>query len=140
MHDATARLWEVATGRLRGVVRTRSPIEAVAWSPDASGLALVESAVSACDKYGGGEAAQAAFCTELFEALERHKDKLEFGGWFNLHDFPPAFLGTLTAGWGVDSAAFSCWLGGLALATFEGQPRPVYAQWAVEARKLYEEP
>lgn len=102
-------------------------------------LALVETGVSACEEYGGGEAVQTAFCAELFQALRRHQDRFEFGGWFNLHDFSPDYVELLTAGWGVESRPFSCWIGGTALASFGGEPRPVYAQWAQEAQKLHEE-
>lgn len=92
-------------------------------------LAIVESSVSANPIYSGGEANQISYCHALFRALRRHKDKLEFGGWFNLHDFDPAYLAAMFGDW-QDGLDFN---GTLALSTFYDQPRPVYYVFADEA-------
>lgn len=101
-------------------------------------LALVETAVAVGGRYGGSEEAQVAYCRQFFQALRRHKDKLEFAGWFNVHDFSPTYARALIGGWGVKSERFAEWIGTMALADFQGRARPVYATWAEEAAKLYQ--
>jgi len=93
-------------------------------------LAIVESAVSAASDYGGGPSEQVEYCKEFFKALARHESDFAFAGWFNLHDFPPGFLAYYPS-------SLRNWLGSLALADFNANPRSVMSQWAEEARNLY---
>ena len=96
-------------------------------------LALVESAVSAEAVYGGGEDKQVSYCRALFRAMRRHKDVFDFAGWFNLHDFDPAYLEMLFGGWGISDPDVLAWNGSLALSSFQDEEKPVHAVWAEEA-------
>jgi len=98
-------------------------------------IALVETAVAAASPYGGGEDEQVTYARELFEALDRHKDDFVFAGWFLLHDFSPQWLDMFTSG--NSNRDLRRWLSSLALAGFDGRPRPVLSVWAEEARRFY---
>lgn len=102
-------------------------------------LALVESGVAAEPVFGGGEAEQVRFCQELFSALERHREALEFGGWFNLHDFSPDYVDQMTAGWGISDADLKTWFGSTGLAGYNDEVRPVHATWVEQAAAVVQQ-
>ncbi len=91
-------------------------------------LALVETAVGAVTDFGGGEEAQRLYCQELLTALDRHRSHFVFGGWFNLHDYAPAYLRHLRSLFGGDTP-LTRWFGSTGLASFAGKKRPVLEEW-----------
>ncbi len=98
-------------------------------------LAIIETAVGATGEYGGGEAAQVRYCTELFKALRRHKDRFAFVGWYTLNDYPEEWLAPMKAKF--EDQALGRWFSALSMASHDGKARPVMRTWAEEARKFY---
>ena len=110
--------------------RIQEQIDALIRDYGAYPLALVETAVGAVPYNGGGESAQVEYCHEFFRALRRHPGRFAFAGWFNLYDFSPEYVDTLSRSWGIGDPELIAWFGSTALARFDGSPRPVLTAWA----------
>ncbi|MCG9895036.1 MAG: hypothetical protein MH204_06140 [Fimbriimonadaceae bacterium] len=82
---------------------------------------------------GSSEAKQAAFFTETFRAIRRHRAQLAGVSLFIQYDFTPAQLKDLTAYYGLDAPDFVAFLNSLGLKRTDGTHRPA---WDVVRREM----
>jgi exo-beta-1,3-glucanase (GH17 family) len=84
--------------------------------------------------FGGSEAKQAQYITELFKAYKKHKNEMEFLGLFNLYDFPKSVNKAIASNMGAGNKKFIKFQGSLGLAYNNGESKQAWQTFLSEMK------
>ncbi len=111
--------------------------DAMAAAVGAKPLLLQEVGYPADTSLGSSEEKQAAFVDAVFNALQKHQDKIGFVNFFLMYDIGEKLANVLTTNYGLADPHFHAFLGTLGLRQADGTPRQAWlrfemrsAQWA----------
>jgi len=118
---------------VRPVTDVPADFDAMVAAAGSKPLLLQEVGYPADPSLGSSEEKQAAFVDAVFDALEKHKDKIGFINFFLMYDFDDKLLDTLTAYYGLPDPRFRAYLATLGLRKADGTPRQAWLRFEMRA-------